>query len=171
MIRVLGIDPGSRVTGFGVVEGDGARAQYLASGCIRAQGAELTPRLRTVFEGVEALLAEFQPHWVAVESVFVRRNVETALKLGQARGAALTAVARSGAALAEYPPARIKLAVAGSGRAGKQQVQFMVVQRLRLRAAPQADAADALAAALCHLVLGAGLGAMRGNDAPRRSAA
>lgn len=151
---VLGIDPGSRVTGFGVVEGDARRARYLASGCIRASGAPLAPRLRTVFDGIEALLAEFTPDWVAVESVFVRRNVATALKLGQARGAALTAVARGNARVAEYPPARIKLAIAGSGRASKEQVQFMVVQRLKLAGAPQADAADALAAALCHLVLG-----------------
>lgn len=154
MIRVLGIDPGSRVTGFGVVEGDARSARYLASGCIRASGSLLAPRLRTVFEGIETLLAEFTPDWVAVESVFVRRNVATALKLGQARGAALTAVARGNAQVAEYPPARIKHAIAGSGRASKEQVQFMVVQRLRLAAAPQADAADALAAALCHLVLG-----------------
>lgn len=151
---VLGIDPGSHVTGFGVVEGDARRARYLASGCIRASGAPLAPRLRTVFDGIEALLAEFTPDWVAVESVFVRRNVATALKLGQARGAALTAVARGNARVAEYPPARIKLAIAGSGRASKEQVQFMVVQRLKLAGAPQADAADALAAALCHLVLG-----------------
>lgn len=155
MIRVLGIDPGSRVTGFGVVEGDARGARYVASGCIRASGTFLAPRLRTVFDGIETLLAEFTPDWVAVESVFVRRNVATALKLGQARGAALTAVARGNAQVAEYPPARIKLAIAGSGRASKEQVQFMVVQRLRLAAAPQADAADALAAALCHLVLGA----------------
>lgn len=154
---VLGIDPGSHVTGFGVVEGDARRARYLASGCIRASGAPLAPRLRTVFDGIEALLAEFTPDWVAVESVFVRRNVATALKLGQARGAALTAVARGNARVAEYPPARIKLAIAGSGRASKEQVQFMVVQRLKLAGAPQADAADALAAALCHLVLGGAL--------------
>lgn len=154
MTRVLGIDPGSRITGFGVVEGDARAARYLASGCIRANGPALAPRLRTMFEGIEALLAEFAPDCVAVESVFVRRNVATALKLGQARGAALTAVARAGAPIAEYPPARIKLAIAGSGRASKEQMQFMVVQRLRLAAAPQADAADALAAALCHLVAG-----------------
>lgn len=154
MIRVLGIDPGSRMTGFGAVEGDAVRARYLGSGCIRIPPGPMPARLRSVYEGIEALLAEFTPDWVAVESVFVRRNVGSALILGQARGAVLTAVARAGAALAEYAPARIKLAVAGSGRAAKAQVQFMVVQRLKLPACPQPDAADALAAALCHLVLG-----------------
>jgi crossover junction endodeoxyribonuclease RuvC len=161
VIRVLGIDPGSRVTGFGAVEGDAARARYLGSGCIRAGQGTVTARLRAVFEGVEALLVEFAPDCVVVESVFVRRNVGSALTLGQARGAVLTAVARAGAPLAEYAPARIKLAVAGSGRAAKEQVQFMVVQRLQLAARPQSDAADALAAALCHLVTGTGYAGVR----------
>lgn len=158
MTRVLGIDPGSRVTGFGVLEGTALRPAYLASGCIRAEGDTVAQRLCSIFEGIETLLAEFRPQVVAVESVFVQRNASSAIKLGQARGAVLTAIARAGIAVAEYSPARIKLVVTGGGRAAKAQVQFMVSRRLGLTFVPPPDAADALAGALCHLVVGAAPG-------------
>ncbi len=150
MTRILGIDPGSRVTGYGIVD-DGRSVRLVAEGTLRLpRQAELPERLGRIFQGLAGLIAEHQPEEVALEQVFVHRNADTALKLGHARGAALTACVGAELPVAEYAPARIKQAVVGSGRADKGQVGYMVRALLRLRSQPAEDAADALAAALCH---------------------
>lgn len=150
-MRILGIDPGSRITGFGVVEIDGATPRYVASGCIRTEsGAPLADRLREIFEGVAEIVHTYAPSAMAVEQVFVKRNVDSALKLGQARGAAIVAGISRQLPVHEYSPAEIKQAVVGKGNAQKAQVQHMVCSLLALPGMPQADAADALAVALCH---------------------
>jgi crossover junction endodeoxyribonuclease RuvC len=148
--RVLGLDPGSQRTGFGIVDCGTAGERYVASGCINVTGEELATRLRRIFEGVEALIAEHRPSEIAIERVFVHRNPDSALKLGQARGAALCAAVGGGASTHEYAPRAIKLAVTGYGAAEKTQVAQMVVTLLGLARRPAADAADALAVALCH---------------------
>lgn len=150
MTRILGIDPGSRVTGFGVIEIEARKAVYVASGCIRADGADFPRRLRTIFEGVQAVIAEYRPDEAAIENVFMQRNAASALKLGQARGAAICALVMNDLPVHEYTPAQIKQSIAGRGAATKDQVQHMVSALLTLSAAPQADAADALACALSH---------------------
>ncbi|MDI3259782.1 MAG: crossover junction endodeoxyribonuclease RuvC [Sinobacteraceae bacterium] len=149
-IRILGIDPGSRSTGYGVIELDGQRSHCLAHGCIRCEGANLPERLLKILRDLEAVIREFSPSEAAVEQVFVRRNVASSLILGQARGAAICALAAAELPLAEYAPAQIKSALVGHGRAEKPQIQHMVKVLLSLRTAPSADAADALAVALCH---------------------
>ncbi len=149
-LRILGVDPGSRVTGYGVIEVTGSRQRCLAQDVIRLPERPLEQRLLQLLTRLRELIAEFRPDEVAMEEVFVRRNVASALVLGQARGAALCAVAEAGLPLHEYAPASIKLAVAGSGRAEKAQIQRMVRVLLNLPAAPAEDAADALACALCH---------------------
>ncbi len=149
-MRILGLDPGSRVTGYGLVEERAGRFRHLASGCLRPAGEDHLARLGSLFLAAEALLAELRPAEVAIERVFVQRNPESALKLGQARGALLGAVAARGLKVAEYSPAEIKQALVGSGRAQKAQVQHMVRSLLGLEEAPAHDAADALACALCH---------------------
>ena len=148
-VRVLGLDPGSRRTGFGVIDCEGNLHTHIASGCIAAQGEAIATRLRTIFEGIEHLIATYRPDEVAIERVFVNRNVDSAMKLGQARGAALCAVP-AGTAVFEYAPRAIKLAVVGSGGAEKAQVAHMMKVLLQLALVPQADAGDALAVALCH---------------------
>ncbi len=150
MVRVLGIDPGSRVTGWGVVEGDGRNNRYVACGVIKAGTGDIGSRLRAIFEGVAALIAEHRPEELAVERVFVSQNVDSALKLGQARGAAICAGLADGLTLAEYAPRAVKLAVVGTGNASKDQVQHMIKVLLKLEAVPGPDAADALAVAVCH---------------------
>jgi crossover junction endodeoxyribonuclease RuvC len=149
-IRILGIDPGSRITGFGVVDSDGVRSRHVASGCIRASGDGLDARLASIFDGVRDVVREWRPDQVAVERVFVSRNADSALKLGQARGAAICATLELGAELHEYAARSVKQAVVGRGSADKVQVQHMVRALLALDAVPAADAADALAVALCH---------------------
>ena len=149
-LRILGIDPGSRVTGYGLIEVQGSRSRCVAQGVIKLSGEPLEQRLLQVLTGLRALIAEHGPAEVAMEQVFVKRNVASALVLGQARGAALCAVAEAGLPLHEYAPASIKLAIAGSGRAEKSQIQRMVKVLLNLPAVPREDAADALACALCH---------------------
>lgn len=149
-MRILGIDPGSRVTGYGVIELRGRRAVYLGSGCVRVADDGFPERLRAIFDGIGAVVAEYMPAEIAVEKVFVQRNVDSALKLGQARGAALCAVMSRSLPIAEYSPAEIKKALVGRGAAEKRQVQHMVKTLLQLIESPQADAADALACALCH---------------------
>lgn len=150
MTRILGIDPGSRVTGFGVIEVAGSRLRYLASGCIRAGHATLAGRLRVIYDGVVEVITSYQPDEAVIENVFMHRNASSALKLGQARGAAICALAGRGLAVHEYTPNQIKQAVVGRGHAGKEQIQHMVQALLKLDSAPQADAADALACAICH---------------------
>jgi crossover junction endodeoxyribonuclease RuvC len=149
-VRILGLDPGSLATGFGVVDWSGGEARYVASGAIRTRGSEFTPRLRQIFEGVQALMREFSPQEIAVERVFMHRNADSALKLGQARGAALCAALDCGPPVFEYAPREVKLAVVGQGGAEKEQVQLMVRTLLRLDGSLSADAADAVGLALCH---------------------
>jgi crossover junction endodeoxyribonuclease RuvC len=150
--RTLGIDPGSQVTGFGVVEKTGNRLRHLASGSIRlASLPSLYRRLEKIHRGLEEIIAEYQPTEVAVEKVFMSKNVHSALTLGHARGAALLAAVEAGLTLFEYSPLEIKKAVTGYGRADKSQVQSMVSTLLGLKGVRHPDVSDALAAAVCHL--------------------
>lgn len=147
----MGIDPGSRITGYGVIDLDGPRSRYVASGCIQTDSSRPLPeRLKIIFEGVAGVIREHQPVEVAVEQVFMHRNPDSALKLGQARGAALCAVVMAGLPVSEYAPRSIKQAVVGSGAADKTQVQRMVGWLLNRAEPLPADAADALAVAICH---------------------
>jgi len=150
MIRILGIDPGSRFTGFGVIESDGKNYKYITSGFIRVTGETWSERLKVIFESVNELVETHQPQEMSIEKVFMHRNADSALKLGQARGAAICAVVTNDIPVHEYTPAEIKQSVVGKGNAAKEQVQHMVRVLLNLPGNPQADAADALAAALCH---------------------
>ncbi|MBS0001722.1 MAG: crossover junction endodeoxyribonuclease RuvC [Thioalkalivibrio sp.] len=149
-MRILGIDPGSRLTGFAVIETHGDRLRACGFGVIRTGSGELPQRLAAIFEGVERVVAEMAPEALAIESVFMARNAQSALKLGQARGAAICAATRTGLAVYEYAPRAVKLAVVGSGRAEKGQIQHMMQQILQIEESLQADAADALAVAVCH---------------------
>ena len=149
-MRILGIDPGSLFTGYGVVDYDGQRLGHVASGCIRVAGSDFSVRLREIFRGVGAVLAEFTPEELAVEKAFVHKNADSALKLGQARAAAICATLESDLPLHEYTPREVKLALTGKGGADKQQVQHMVKILLGLQGRMQADSADALAVAICH---------------------
>ena len=157
MTIILGIDPGSRITGYGVIEKNGRKLTYLASGCIKActpnktdDGNEFSDRLQVIFAGVSEIISQFSPTLFAIEEVFMGINPGGALKLGQARGAAIVAATNCGLPVAEYSARQIKQAVVGTGAADKSQVQHMVKSILKLPATPQADAADALAVALCH---------------------
>lgn len=150
MTRILGIDPGSRVTGYAVVEREGARTRYLGSGCIRAGQGAMPDRLRIIYEGVRDLIESHAPQEFAIEQVFMHRNAASALKLGHARGAALVAAVMASLPVYEYTPAQIKQAVVGKGNADKAQIQHMVGLLLNLSKQPGEDAADALAVALCH---------------------
>ena len=150
-IRILGIDPGSRITGYGIIDSDGRRSIHVASGCIRTAGSEGMPaRLQAIFRGVQQLMADYHPAAVAVEQVFVARNPDSALKLGQARSAAICATFDVGAEVYEYAARAVKQAVVGLGHADKAQVSHMVAVLLNHREALQVDASDALAVALCH---------------------
>lgn len=153
-IRVLGIDPGSQCTGFGVVDVVGARLTYVASGVIRTSQGEFAARLCEIFRCVKTVVDQYQPQEVAIERVFVNRNPDSALKLGQARGAAICATADANVTLFEYATRQIKQAVVGTGSAEKAQVQLMMKSILKLDGALAADAADALAAAVCHALRG-----------------
>jgi crossover junction endodeoxyribonuclease RuvC len=148
-VRILGLDPGSLCTGYAVVE-TGPRVTYVVSGSIRARGASLADRLQEIFAGVDKLANQYQPDEVAIERVFMHRNADSALKLGQARGAALSATFAVRPRVFEYAPREVKLAVVGTGAAQKEQVQLMVRRLLNLSGPLGADAADALAIALCH---------------------
>ena len=160
-VRILGIDPGLRVTGFGVIEKHGNQLHYVASGCIKSNDREALPtRLGTLFAGISEVIATYRPDQAAVEIVFVNVNPQSTLLLGQARGAAMTALVHGGLGVAEYTALQVKQAVVGQGKAAKQQVQDMVVRLLKLEGAPSSDAADALACAICHAHGGQGLGAM-----------
>ena len=151
-MRALGIDPGSRVTGWGVVEARGTALAHVASGTIPLKTtASLASRLAWLHAECLRLLAEWQPEVVVLERAFVARNVQSAFRLGEARGAVLAAVAASGAALHEYAPAAVKLAAVGHGQADKLAVGRGVTARLGLAGDLATDAADALALALCHL--------------------
>ncbi|SBT03099.1 component of RuvABC resolvasome, endonuclease [Candidatus Accumulibacter aalborgensis] len=160
-LRILGIDPGLRITGFGLLEKVGNRLAYLASGCIRTDAKDSLPgRLGTIHAGVRELVAAHKPDQAAVEIVFVNVNPQSTLLLGQARGAAITALVASGLEVAEYTALQVKQAVVGNGHADKAQVQHMVRRLLSLSADPRPDAADALACAIAHAHGGQGLGAL-----------
>jgi len=150
MTLILGIDPGSRITGFGVVRQTARGCEYVASGCIRTGAGELHERLQIVFRGVSEIIRQHGPVTMGIERVFMARNADSALKLGQARGAAIVAAAEAGLEIAEYSASQVKQAVAGSGGANKEQVMLMVMHLLKLTQKPQIDASDALAIALCH---------------------
>lgn len=149
--RVLGIDPGSRITGYGVLDVRGSRISYLASGCIRPDPGPFVERLAEIYQGVAQIIATHQPQELAIEEVFLARNPASALKLGQARGVAIAAAVAGGLPVHEYAARKVKQALVGTGRASKDQVQHMVRVILGLSAAPSADAADALAIAICHV--------------------
>jgi crossover junction endodeoxyribonuclease RuvC len=154
MVRVLGIDPGSQCTGFGVLDVAGPRMTYVASGVIRTPQGDFAARLWEIFSCVRSVVAQYRPQQIAIERVFMNRNPDSALKLGQARGAAICGAAESNAEVFEYATRQIKLAVVGTGSAEKAQVQLMMRSILRLDGPVAADAADALAAAVCHALRG-----------------
>lgn len=147
---ILGIDPGSRITGYGVINSVGNRNEYVTSGCIRIKGEILADKLQQIFTGVTEIINQFQPQEMAIEQVFMARNADSALKLGQARGVAMVAGTNEGLPIYEYAARKVKQSVVGNGAADKHQVQQMVTHILKLTGTPQADAADALAIALCH---------------------
>lgn len=148
--RILGIDPGSRITGFGIIERQRQKSVYVTSGCIRTQSKLMPQRLQEIYTGLTQIIEQYQPTISAIEQVFVHRNVASALKLGQARGVAILACVQHNLTVHEYAPTQIKQAVVGNGHAEKIQVQQMVKILLSLSKMPQVDAADGLAAALCH---------------------
>ena len=147
---ILGIDPGSRITGYGVIKVEKNKNTYITCGNINIKNASLAEKLRQIFAGLNEIILAHQPTEAAIEQVFMHNNPDSAIKLGQARGAAMVAVANQFISLAEYSARQIKQAVVGYGAASKEQVQHMVCQLLQLEKPPQADAADALACALCH---------------------
>ncbi len=174
-VRILGIDPGLRLTGFGVIDVDGHALRYVASGVIRVPPGTLPPRLKTIHDGIAQVVAEYRPHIAVAEIVFVNVNPQSTLLLGQARGAAITTLVAHGLTVHEYTALQVKQAVVGYGRAGKTQVQAMVQRLLLLPGVPSSDAADALACAICHAhaatfteAAGAGDSAGAGRLAPGR---
>jgi crossover junction endodeoxyribonuclease RuvC len=159
-IRILGIDPGLRVTGFGVIDKIGNRLVYVTSGCIKSGEGELPQRLGVILAGLGEVIDSNQPQQVVVEKVFVNVNPQSTLLLGQARGAAICAAVLQHLPVAEYTALQVKQAVVGNGHAAKEQVQEMVKRLLNLAGTPSPDAADALACAICHAHGGQGLGAL-----------
>ena len=152
MIRTIGVDPGSRYTGYGIVEGDGFRLNYIHHGTVKLPAARpLSERLKIIFEEIKASIREYGPEFMAVEEVFFAKNVKSALSLGQARGAVILAGATLGLSIHEYSALRIKQSVAGYGRAAKEQVAGMIQRLLRIDGAIEPNAADALAVAVCHI--------------------
>lgn len=148
--RILGIDPGSRKTGFGVIDLIGGQLKYITSGVIKSTDGDFTDRLKVIHQSVRALIKEYNPHIMSIESVFVHKNPSSALKLGHARAAALCATFDFDMDVFEYSPREIKKGVVGTGAASKEQVQHMVVSLLNLGGSPAEDAADAIAAAICY---------------------
>jgi crossover junction endodeoxyribonuclease RuvC len=162
-VRILGIDPGLQTTGFGVLDVDGPRLHYVASGTIRTADAslgDLPGRLKIIFDGVREVVARYQPACASVEIVFVNVNPQSTLLLGQARGAALAALVSGGLAVSEYTALQMKKAVVGHGQARKEQVQEMVKRLLQLPGLPGKDAADALGLAVAHAHAGASFAAL-----------
>jgi crossover junction endodeoxyribonuclease RuvC len=154
-LRILGIDPGLRVTGFGVIEHAHGRLGYVTSGCVRSGEGALAARLKSILEGLNEVIAAHAPREVAIEKVFVNVNAQSTLALGQARGTAICAAVLAGLPVAEYTALQVKQAVVGHGHAQKAQVQHMVRRLLALPGDPSPDAADALACAICHAHAGA----------------
>lgn len=150
MAIIIGIDPGSIRTGFGIIQSDKNNLLHIAHGTINAKGNSIPERLHCIYQELKKIITLHQPTAAAIENVFMQVNVQSALKLGQARGAALIALAHYALPVSEYSPRDIKKTIAGYGAASKDQIQFMVRAQLKLSANPQADAADALAIAICH---------------------
>lgn len=151
MTRVLGIDPGSRTTGYGIVDDGSGTAAWIASGCIRTETEHFSERLRQIYEGVYRIVEQYRPDEFAIEQVFAHKNIDSALKLGHARGAAICGGVAAGLPVYEYAAREVKLALVGKGSADKLQVQHMVRFLLKPPEALALDASDALAVALCHL--------------------
>lgn len=150
MTVILGIDPGSSVTGYGVLREDKRKLAYIASGLIRIKKSFLSDKLQQIYKGIREIMHQYQPEEIAIETVFMQKNVQSAIKLGQARGVAIVAATLEGIQIAEYSPRQIKQAVTGYGAAEKRQIQQMVCRLLKLSDVPPEDAADALAIAICH---------------------
>ncbi len=151
-MRVLGIDPGSRITGYGIVDQNGNKLVHVDNGAIFTDKASDFPgRLKTIFDGLSEVISQYRPDEVAIETIFFSTNVQSAIKLGQARGAAIVAAVHAGLPVAEYSALQVKQAVVGRGRAEKGQVQKMLKALLGLPETAQADASDALAVAVCHI--------------------
>jgi crossover junction endodeoxyribonuclease RuvC len=149
-MRILGIDPGSRITGYGIIEDSSRGYQYIASGCIRIQADYFPDRLKQIFDGLVEVVERYHPEQMAIEQVFMHKNADSALKLGQARGAAICAVQTAGLPVFEYAARQIKQAVVGKGSAEKTQVQHMVKILLNIQGELQIDASDALGISICH---------------------
>lgn len=168
MTRILGIDPGSRLTGYGIIDIQGNHATHVTHGVIRVQGLDIGEKLRCLFRRIEEILAEFHPDEISIEKIFMHKNADSALKLGQARGCAIAACADQNLPVFEYTANQVKQATVGRGHAAKEQVQHMIKVLLCLRESPTADAADALAIALCHAHSREGLMRMSGVKGIRR---
>jgi crossover junction endodeoxyribonuclease RuvC len=170
MAIILGIDPGSRITGYGLIKDENRKIIYVDSGCIRTSEGELSQRLLQIFDGICQLMDNYSPDEVAIEQVFMHENPSSALKLGHARGAAMVAAASHRVKVSEYSAREVKQAVVGYGAAQKDQVKHMVVNLLLLNSPPQSDAADALAIAICHSHMRHGLAAIQqqGKQSSRR---
>jgi len=166
-VRILGVDPGLQITGFGIVERGAGRLAYVASGCVKSGRGDLAERLKIILEGLREVIAEHCPDEVAIEKVFVNANPQSTLALGQARGTAICAAVLAGLPVAEYTALQVKQSVVGNGHARKEQVQHMVRRLLALPGEPGPDAADALACAICH-AHGARLGALSTRGMRRR---
>jgi len=166
--RILGIDPGLRKTGFGLVDTLGSQLRYVASGCIKSGEGSLPERLKIILDSVREVIATYKPDQVAIEIVFVNVNPQSTLLLGQARGAAICGAVSCDLPVAEYTALQVKQAVVGHGKAAKEQVCHMVERLLTLSASPSSDAADALACAICHAHASSGLAAMAGVGTRKR---
>lgn len=162
MTRILGIDPGSQITGYGIIDTEGNHSAHVDHGIIRVRGKDIAEKLRLIYQGLSALITQFEPHEVSIEKVFMHKNADSALKLGQARGAAITVAAIHDLEIFEYSANQVKQSTVGKGHAAKQQVQHMVKVLLNLSEVPFADASDALAIALCHAHSRHGVLRMRG---------
>ncbi|MEZ5505442.1 MAG: crossover junction endodeoxyribonuclease RuvC [Gammaproteobacteria bacterium] len=169
MAVVLGIDPGSRITGYGVISTEGSKLIYIDSGCIRTETArDLSEKLDMICRGIDQIIRLHSPTEVGIEQVFMARNADSALKLGQARGAAIVACTLNKVPVHEYSARQVKQAVVGTGAADKTQVQHMICHLLGLSQSPQADAADALGVAVCHTHMVQGMIRMAGARKIRR---
>lgn len=169
MALILGIDPGSRKTGFGIINVIGSKSEYVTSGVIRMKDTdELPQRLKVIFDSLTQIIERYCPQEMAIEQVFMAKNAASALKLGQARGAAIVAATAQNVPVSEYEARKVKQSVVGNGAADKLQVQHMVKTLLQLPGAPQEDAADALAVALCHANTTGHLIRMAGSSSFRR---
>ncbi len=161
-MKILGIDPGLRVTGFGVIHKEGQRLTYIASGTIQVPVGDLPSRLKVILEGVGLVVSNYQPDCAAIEIVFSNVNPQSTLLLGQARGAAICGLVGANLSVAEYTALQVKKSIVGQGKAHKSQVQAMVQRLLKLEGTPGTDAADALGVAICHAHSGLGLATLAG---------